>query len=305
MVRAKPVIFTLWGKYAKGEGIELEKKLAAGKFPVIFAKKIEVTNYNGLSLTTRYGSIIDFDIATPKAEQLGQWALSNSVTLHSLILTNAFNDAYLKLADLSKEPFVTISNVKSSSIEGKRYCIYASIKIPTKVKNFYYIACDGCWKGTAHSLGDEFECSHCGNSKAIAKPRCMMSIELTETNDSLESALFGNIIEELLSLSAIELVDMDKKNETVDLQNIKEKLSKKTFKVELLCRKQNFRGSEQIKYSVISLLEEKSITTTKRLKRKLIYDDTDEYSISNQPSNAFADLEDDITNEKSKLLKLG
>ncbi|XP_019189124.1 PREDICTED: replication protein A 70 kDa DNA-binding subunit B-like isoform X3 [Ipomoea nil] len=152
--QAKPVIFTLWGKYAKGERIELEKQLAAG-----------------LSLTTQYGSVIDFDIATPKAEQLGQWALSNSVTLHSLILTNAFNDAYLKLADLSKEPFVTISNVKSSSIEGKRYCIYASIKISTKVKNFYYIACDGCWKGTAHSLGDEFECSHCGTLKSNCKTK--------------------------------------------------------------------------------------------------------------------------------------
>nr|GMD31996.1 replication protein A 70 kDa DNA-binding subunit B-like isoform X1 [Ipomoea batatas] len=177
--QAKPVIFTLWGKYAQVEGVELEQQLTIGNFPVILAKNVEVTNYSGM-------------------------ALSNSVTLHSLILTYAFNDAYLKLADLSSEQFVTIADVKSSIIEGKRYCIYANIQIPTKVKNFYYIACDGCWKGTTHNLCEEFECSYCGNSMAVAKPRCMMTIELTENNDFLESILFGNIVEELLSVSAID-----------------------------------------------------------------------------------------------------
>ncbi|XP_031111519.1 replication protein A 70 kDa DNA-binding subunit B-like [Ipomoea triloba] len=218
--QAKPVIFTLWGKYAQVEGVELEKQLTIGNFPVILAKNVEVTNYSGLSLSTRFGSVIELNIATPTSEELGQWALSNSVTLQSLILTNAFNDAYLKLVDLSSEQFVTIADVKSSIIEGKRYCIYASIKIPIKVKKFYYIACDGCWKGTTNNLGEEFECSYCGNSMAVAKPRCMMIIELTENNDFLESILFGNIVEELPSLSASKLVDMDKKNESIDMQNV-------------------------------------------------------------------------------------
>nr|GME11872.1 replication protein A 70 kDa DNA-binding subunit B-like isoform X1 [Ipomoea batatas] len=231
-------------------------------------------------------------------------ALSNSVTLHSLILTNAFNDAYLKLADLSSEQFVTIADVKSSIIEGKRYCIYASIQIPTKVKKFYYIACDGCWKGTIHNLGEEFECSYCGNSMAIAKPRCMMTIELTENNDFLESVLFGNIVEELLSVSASKLVDMDKKNETIDMQNVKEKLDNKTFKVELLCKKQNFRGTEQVRYSIISLQEQKKIAHAKRVKRKLIYDDTDD-NTSDEHSKAFGDFDNEVTDKKSKLVKLG
>lgn len=39
----------------------------------------------------------------------------------------------------------------------------------------------------------------------------MMNIELIKDNESLHSALFGNIAEELLSLSATKLVDMDKK----------------------------------------------------------------------------------------------
>nr|GMD07519.1 replication protein A 70 kDa DNA-binding subunit B-like isoform X1 [Ipomoea batatas] len=255
--QAKPVIFTLWGKYAQVEGVELEQQLTIGNFPVILAKNVEVTNYSGMALSnsvTLHSLILTYafndaylKLADLSSEQfvtiadvkssikkisvmaivihklprkhvdskngkidaadfvlVDKQALSNSVTLHSLILTYAFNDAYLKLADLSSEQFVTIADVKSSIIEGKRYCIYANIQIPTKVKNFYYIACDGCWKGTTHNLCEEFECSYCGNSMAVAKPRCMMTIELTENNDFLESILFGNIVEELLSVSAID-----------------------------------------------------------------------------------------------------
>nr|GMC49873.1 replication protein A 70 kDa DNA-binding subunit B-like isoform X1 [Ipomoea batatas] len=44
--QAKPVIFTLWGKYAQVEGVELEKQLTIGNFPVILAKNVEVTNYS-------------------------------------------------------------------------------------------------------------------------------------------------------------------------------------------------------------------------------------------------------------------
>nr|GMD37300.1 replication protein A 70 kDa DNA-binding subunit B-like isoform X1 [Ipomoea batatas] len=162
-------------------------------------------------------------------------ALSNSVTLHSLILTNAFNDAYLKLADLSIEQFVTIADVKSSIIE---------------------------------------------------------------------SVLFGNIVEELLPVSASKLVDMDKKNETIDMQNVKQKLDNKTFKVELLCKKQNFRGTEQVRYSIISLQEQKKIAHAKRVKRKLIYDDTDD-NTSDEHSKAFGDFDNEVTDKKSKLVKLG
>ncbi|XP_031096853.1 replication protein A 70 kDa DNA-binding subunit B-like [Ipomoea triloba] len=77
--QAKQVIFTLWGKYSKVEGVELEKQLTIGNFPVILAKNVEVTNYSGLSLSTRFGSVIELHIATPTAEELCQWALSNSV----------------------------------------------------------------------------------------------------------------------------------------------------------------------------------------------------------------------------------
>nr|GMD09080.1 replication protein A 70 kDa DNA-binding subunit B-like isoform X1 [Ipomoea batatas] len=183
--QAKPVIFTLWGKYAQVEGVELEQQLTIGNFPVILAKNVEVTNYSGM-------------------------ALSNSVTLHSLILTYAFNDAYLKLADLSSEQFVTIADVKSSIIE----------------------------------------------------------------------------------------------NESIDMQNVIEKLDNKTFKVELLCKKHNFRGTEQVRYSIISLQEQKKIAHAKTVKRKLIYDDTDD-NISDDHSKAFGDFDNEVTDKKSKLVKLG
>nr|GMC92524.1 replication protein A 70 kDa DNA-binding subunit B-like [Ipomoea batatas] len=137
-------------------------------------------------------------------------ALSNSVTLHSLILTYAFNDAYLKLADLSSEQFVTIADVKSSIIE----------------------------------------------------------------------------------------------NESIDMQNVIEKLDNKTFKVELLCKKHNFRGTKQVRYSIISLQEQKKIAHAKRVKRKLIYDDTDD-NISDDHSKAFGDFDNEVTDKKSKLVKLG
>nr|GMD02031.1 replication protein A 70 kDa DNA-binding subunit B-like isoform X1 [Ipomoea batatas] len=153
--QAKPVIFTLWGKYSKVEGVELEKQLTIGNFPVILAKNVEVTNYS-----------------------------------------------------------------------------------------------------------------------------------------------------ELLSVSASKLVDMDKKNETIDMQNVKEKLDNKTFKVELLCKKQNFRGTEQVRYSIISLQEQKKIAHAKRVKRKLIYDDTDD-NTSDEHSKAFGDFDNEVTDKKSKLVKLG
>nr|GMD03390.1 probable glutathione S-transferase [Ipomoea batatas] len=45
------------------------------------------------------------------------------------------------------------------------------------------------------------------------------------------------------------LIDMDKKNESIDMQNVIEKLDNKTFKVELLCKKHNFRGTKQVRTS--------------------------------------------------------
>nr|GMC92523.1 replication protein A 70 kDa DNA-binding subunit E-like [Ipomoea batatas] len=201
-------------------------------------------------------------------------ALSNSVTLHSLILTNAFNDAYLKLADLSIEQFVTIADVKSSIIEGKRYCIYASIQIQQRLKKFYYIACDGCLERGLYIIwGEEFECSYCGNSMAIAKPRCMMTIELTENNEIC--TVLETSLKSYFQFLPANWLTWDKKNETIDMQNVKEKLDNKTFKVEILCKKQNFRGTEQmitLQMSIPKLLE--------------IFDN-------------------EVTDKKSKLVKLG
>ncbi|XP_031096852.1 uncharacterized protein LOC116001093 [Ipomoea triloba] len=132
-----------------------------------------------------------------------------------------------------------------------------------------------------------------------------MTIELIENNDFLESVLFGNIVEELLSVSASKLVDMDKKNESIDMQNVKEKLDNKTFKVELLCKKQNFRGTEQVRYSIISLQEQKKIAHAKRVKRKLIYDDTDDNTSDEHIPKLLEILTMKLPIKKSKLVKLG
>nr|GMC62862.1 replication protein A 70 kDa DNA-binding subunit E-like [Ipomoea batatas]GMD27938.1 replication protein A 70 kDa DNA-binding subunit E-like [Ipomoea batatas]GMD47198.1 replication protein A 70 kDa DNA-binding subunit E-like [Ipomoea batatas]GMD68304.1 replication protein A 70 kDa DNA-binding subunit E-like [Ipomoea batatas]GMD71695.1 replication protein A 70 kDa DNA-binding subunit E-like [Ipomoea batatas] len=125
-----------------------------------------------------------------------------------------------------------------------------------------------------------------------------LSVHIVETQWQLQNH------EELLSVSASKLVDMDKKNETIDMQNVKEKLDNKTFKVELLCKKQNFRGTEQVRYSIISLQEQKKIAHAKRVKRKLIYDDTDD-NTSDEHSKAFGDFDNEVTDKKSKLVKLG
>ncbi|XP_075077497.1 replication protein A 70 kDa DNA-binding subunit B-like isoform X3 [Nicotiana tabacum] len=108
----RPTILTLWEDFADADGSILAAEVA--EYPVIVAKRIMRTTYAGLSLSTRYNSVILINPPYPQVGRLLNWVRDNRPRLmrysqqavdSSLMLAAEYNDT-VPIADIQSQPHV-------------------------------------------------------------------------------------------------------------------------------------------------------------------------------------------------------
>ncbi|KAL5556240.1 hypothetical protein UlMin_038476 [Ulmus minor] len=65
------IILTLWEQFLECESLAIMEKISTN--PVILAKKLKVTPYNGLSLSTRQSTTFIINPTIPQAASLKKW----------------------------------------------------------------------------------------------------------------------------------------------------------------------------------------------------------------------------------------
>ncbi|XP_075077494.1 replication protein A 70 kDa DNA-binding subunit B-like isoform X2 [Nicotiana tabacum] len=131
----RPTILTLWEDFADADGSILAAEVA--EYPVIVAKRIMRTTYAGLSLSTRYNSVILINPPYPQVGRLLNWVRDNRPRLmrysqqavdSSLMLAAEYNDT-VPIADIQSQPHIQLFYV-----EGK-------LSLPADDQDFYELLC--------------------------------------------------------------------------------------------------------------------------------------------------------------------
>ncbi|XP_075093971.1 replication protein A 70 kDa DNA-binding subunit D-like isoform X2 [Nicotiana tabacum] len=156
--RMRPTILTLWEDFADADGSILAAQVA--EYPIIVAKRITRTNYAGLSLSTRYNSVILINSPYPQVGRLLNWVRDNRPRLMrysqqnslavdwSLVPAAEHNDT-VPIADIQSQPHIQLFYV-----EGK-------LSLPTHDQDFYELLCSHCGRQYRTHSPKIIHCASC------------------------------------------------------------------------------------------------------------------------------------------------
>ncbi|XP_070051221.1 replication protein A 70 kDa DNA-binding subunit B-like isoform X2 [Nicotiana tomentosiformis] len=109
----RPTILTLWEDFADADGSILVAQVA--EYPIIIAKRITRSNYAGLSLSTKYNSVILINPPYPQVGGLLNWVRDNRPRLMRYSQQNSpLTDSSPVLA-LEHNDIVPIADIESQS----------------------------------------------------------------------------------------------------------------------------------------------------------------------------------------------
>ncbi|PHU09222.1 hypothetical protein BC332_21082 [Capsicum chinense] len=145
-------IFTLWEDFAEIDGSELAAQIE--NHPVILAKRIARSSYAGISLTTRYNSIILTNPVYPQVAELTNWVKNNEEMLNTY--TERSSTAMLLHDDI-----IPIGNIETQSamqyfyVEGKMSFLDDDDQI------FYELMCPKCKNVVRTKIIKGIDCGNC------------------------------------------------------------------------------------------------------------------------------------------------
>ncbi|XP_031096809.1 uncharacterized protein LOC116001044 [Ipomoea triloba] len=249
----------MWGNFTVCQGVEIDKELQSGDYPVVLGRRITVTPYQGISLSTRTDSGVEVNPFGKRADALKEWAKTNSLVIERLIVEKAHNNASKGVWVKSKITLIDNGN-------------------PT-----YYIGCNNCDKKiNCNDEGIKFQCMFCGHANAVSIKRYRLIVELFDGTDRIQATLFNRLVDKLFSLT-----ETENEKDGFDFQKLQKKLDTPTFAVELRCQTQD-RGGMTTVYTVASICEDISTSSITGTKKKLAFGESSnpvEDSTNLPPSN--------------------
>nr|GMC95734.1 replication protein A 70 kDa DNA-binding subunit B-like [Ipomoea batatas] len=88
----------MWGNFTVCQGVEIDKELQSGDYPAVLGRRITVTPYQGISLSTRTDSGVEVNPFGKRADAFKEWAKTNSLVIERLIVEKAHNNAVSEMA---------------------------------------------------------------------------------------------------------------------------------------------------------------------------------------------------------------
>ncbi|VFQ66125.1 unnamed protein product [Cuscuta campestris] len=212
----KPIILRMWGDFATLQGTHIQELLDAGTYPIIFAKRIHATSFQGLQLTTRYDTSIEIQPTISPMVALNQWTSLNKDAIQNAIQSEVYKDAlsfFVAPEDIQK---TAISAVLSSYKEDEIYWIEGQLQLQEHGPTPYYIGCSTCNRKVEFEVEDTYQCSECGDKESRTIKRFRVSAELGDEENKIQFTLFTEnlkkIARSLEMNTPMELMDIDDLN---------------------------------------------------------------------------------------------
>ncbi|XP_041011406.1 replication protein A 70 kDa DNA-binding subunit B-like [Juglans microcarpa x Juglans regia] len=207
-----PIWLTMWSRFVDGECRAISDIIEAK--PTLLATRLKVGSYNGLSLSSQQTSVFTLNPVIPAATPLCQWTMLNHALLEEIVEKNLHHTTASASASTSNVDMKDI--IKLDDLAGflkslqpmtkAKFWIKATICVVDLHQIFFYMSCIGCKKGTGYEQNEKFQCYHC-KYLSNAQPRCRAYIEVDDGNGRLGAVMFGQIAEEALGCTAIELME--------------------------------------------------------------------------------------------------
>ncbi|XP_059281908.1 uncharacterized protein LOC132035796 isoform X2 [Lycium ferocissimum] len=224
--------FTLWEEtIIEDEGRKLLDQFQ--KRPIIFARRIGVSKYNGTSLTTRFNTTVQIDPPYSQCLQLHTWVIENREMLASFSLRSTSESGSLISVSVD-EQIVPIANVQSQQ-DGHSFSIEAKVSLPNKLKSCYVLLCPKCKQEVRSLIKRKFLCMTCKQQNMLI-PRCRFDVNLHDASGSIIGIIMDKEAEKLLSLTTDEIYDL------ASNENIQSKLNQNFYIIQV---KKSFSHSSQ------------------------------------------------------------
>ncbi|PHT40405.1 hypothetical protein CQW23_19259 [Capsicum baccatum] len=188
-------IFTLWEDFAEIDGSELAAQIE--NHPVILAKRIARSSYAGISLTTRYNSIILTNSVYPQVAELTNWVKNNEEMLNTYTEKSS-------AAMLLHDDIIPIGNIETQStmqyfyVEGKMSFLDDDDQI------FYELMCPKCKNVVRTKIIKAIDCGNCQEHTMLTL-RCCFQVQIIDGSGSTTAILLGEVGENLLSMNPLPL----------------------------------------------------------------------------------------------------
>ncbi|KAL5555054.1 hypothetical protein UlMin_037290 [Ulmus minor] len=202
-----PKILTMWDQFIENESATIVKNIKSK--PIIAAYRIRIVSFNGGSMSTKGSSTFVINPDIPEATILKSWCAYNKTQLEQLTLKKSYvgsSSAALK-APASHE-----------IIEQTTFWLQSKISIPHLNQKYWYMACNKCYRRTNVDYKQTFDCVYCAEKQAIAMPRCLLEVQLSNKTRALIATLFGENTEKFISCSAETL--MKNSSEVFDISSL-------------------------------------------------------------------------------------
>ncbi|KAL0327903.1 UNVERIFIED_CONTAM: hypothetical protein Scaly_2222900 [Sesamum calycinum] len=253
------MILTLWNEVISTEGASI--LAAADKMPIIAATRLHVTDYNGISLSARGFANIIVNPSYSETQSLRTWRTKNHVFLTELVRDKKYLKRSSPRQNIPRDSFSSIANVITNNVEDK-FWVKVTATIMDVDKKYWYMACDNCLKGTTGEYGWEITCNFC-RAETIAKPRTKFAITLSDDTTQLDVVIFGDLAENLLGITAHELMKNEEENKKLDCDAINKRLNGRRFIVQIKKKTVDTHYGVGYHYNVASLIEEDVIQPPK------------------------------------------
>ncbi|VFQ95788.1 unnamed protein product [Cuscuta campestris] len=93
---------------------DITSLLESGRHPIILGKRVTVTPFNGVSLSTRYDSVFEVNHSDPTWDRLRKWRDESLELMKNNIEAKAYKNAVIALAYPPERSKVKIGDISKS-----------------------------------------------------------------------------------------------------------------------------------------------------------------------------------------------
>ncbi|KAA8521263.1 hypothetical protein F0562_011900 [Nyssa sinensis] len=251
----RSVELTLWGNFCNAEGLTLQNMCDSGVFPVLAAKSVRVSDFNGKALGTISTSQLFIEPDFPEALRLKEWFDREGKNAPSVSISRETTS--IGRTDVRK----TISQIKDEKLgtsEKPDWITVSATLSFIKVDNFCYMACPimigdrQCNKKVTNNGDGKWRCDRCDQSVDECDYRYILQFQIQDHTGLTWVTTFQECGEEIMGISAKDLYYL--KYEEQDDERFGEIVRKVLFTkyiFKLKVKEETFSDEQRVKSTVV------------------------------------------------------
>ncbi|CAI9109311.1 OLC1v1009114C1 [Oldenlandia corymbosa var. corymbosa] len=243
------VRLSLWEEFHQDVGTLLSEQVQAKSYPTVVCRRMLVSAYNGIEVTTSHRSVVLINPPSDKARKLRNWSQQTKIKIDLFLQNKPSSSSTSHISHTNLSHITPITHIDDEQQVG--YLGQSSREFRDIPQSFYYMACKECGTGTTAIYQQDFKCNKCSVKQSATNPKCRLSAKIHDETGSIQATIFGNIAEKILGFTATKIVETPAK---INLREIHELLETKTFLFHLRGSKRMYRGLRD--YYVVNLIED-------------------------------------------------